>query len=194
MLLDNLKVMMDLADIASNICCNVGREFPDQLDQRSEMVLRQLSSLVEEAIELDESMTICLSAIGDTGPYASEINILGFECCNTILTAYMVAHYASIDLQSAVDFLDAASSRAYELPYRAAGLAMKSGRRYLGIARRGGTKDQLAGDLARVVLSVRHLADCFGVELDTSIHRKVEIIFSRGWRGDSGDRSSEVIS
>jgi len=145
---------MYLPEVAEDVCKNVGREFPDPLDIVDQMILRQLSSLVEESIELDEAMMVCLSSHTE-----DDMIHLGDECCDTTLTAYMVAYYA-------------------------AGRAMKAGRRYLGIARSSGTADQLAGELARVVLSVRKLAGAFGLDLNNAIKHKVEIIFSRGWRAN----------
>jgi len=158
---------MDLAAIAVDICRNVGREFPDPLTACQDMVLRQLSSLVEEAIELDAAIKSCdQAAIAD-------------ELCDASLIPYMVAHYAEIDLDAVIA---GTSPRYEEPPYRLAGAAMKAGRRYLGIARRAGSRDALATALAQVVLSVRWAARVEGIDLDQAVARKVDVIFNRGWR------------
>lgn len=158
---------MDLAHFAAEIARNVGREFPDPLVPWQEMTLRQLSSLVEECIELDEAIEG-----GDPVSVADEL-------CDASITPYMVAHYAGIDLDAVM--LDI-TAEVFDQPYREAGKAMKAGRRFLGIARRTGTKEELAVALGRVVISVQFVAQFQGINLEQAIADKLNVIFSRGWR------------
>jgi NTP pyrophosphatase (non-canonical NTP hydrolase) len=151
---------MDLAHFAAEIACHIGVEFPDPLPPRREMVLRQLSSLVEECIELDQ-------AIED-----GDLEHIAPELCDASITPYLVAHYAHIDLDAVM----------LGQPYREAGKAMKAGRRFLGIARRTGTKEELASALARVVISVQFVAQFQGINLEQAIADKLNVIFSRGWK------------
>lgn len=157
---------MDLAHFAAEVARNVGREFPEPLVPWQEMTLRQLSSMVEEAIELDEAVDG-----GDPAHIAEELH-------DATLTCYLVAHYADIDLETTLCVV----APAYEQPYRLAGKAMKAGRRFLGIARRKGTREQLGLALARVVLAVRAVAVAEGIDLEKAIADKLNVVFSRGWR------------
>lgn len=157
---------MDLAHFAAEIARNVGREFPDPLAPWQEMTLRQLSSMVEEAIELDEALDE-----GDPAHIAEELH-------DATITCYLVAHYADIDLEATLTTV----APACEQPYRLAGKAMKAGRRYLGIARRSGSREALGLALARVVLSVRAVAIAEGIDLEKAIADKLNIVFTRGWR------------
>jgi NTP pyrophosphatase (non-canonical NTP hydrolase) len=160
-------VAMNLAHFAAEIARNVGREFPDPLPPRSEMVLRQLSSLVEECIELDQAIED-----GDLAHIAPEL-------CDASITPYLVAHYAHIDLDAV---MLGVTAEVFDQPYREAGKAMKAGRRFLGIARRTGTKEELAVALARVSISVQFVAQFQGINLEQAIADKLNVIFSRGWR------------
>ena len=159
--------MVDRAKAAADIARNVGREFPDPLAPWPEMTLRQLLSLVEEAIELDQARED-----GDPPAIAAEL-------ADAAIVPYLVAHYADIDLGS-VD-LDITGD-VYDQPYREAGLVAKAGRRYLGIARRSGTKQELATALARMTLSVQFVAIANDIDLDQAIADKLDVIFARGWR------------
>lgn len=159
---------MDLAQIAADIARNVGREFPDPLVPWQEMTLRQLASLAEEVIELAEARE------------TNDPDLPG-ELCDASLTPYMVAHYAGIDLDSVVNDLDSKFT-SYGEPWRVAGDVLKAGRRYLGIARRSGTKEEFAATLGRLVLAVRQDACHANIDLDQAIADKVEVIFSRGWK------------
>lgn len=158
---------MDLAHFAAEIARNVGREFPDPLVPWQEMTLRQLSSMAEEAIELDEILSAALR----------DPDELKGELADATITPYLVAHYAGIQLDPLIDTIEPV----YDAPYRLVGKAMKAGRRYLGIARRRGTQEQLAFALARVVLAVRATAGLEGVNLNQAIADKLNVIFSRGW-------------
>lgn len=166
---------MNLAQVAADIARNVGREFPEPLVPWQEMTLRQLTSLAEECIELDEVIdSRNRQAIAD-------------ELADASLTPYMVAHYAGIDLETTVAALADSAASAVP-PYRYAGQALKCGRRYLGIARRSGTKEALAEALALTVLAVRGEARAEGVDLGSAIENKTNVIFSRGWRQDTAPR------
>lgn len=157
---------MDLAQIAADIARNVGREFPDPLVPWQEMTLRQLLSLIEEAIELDEAI------IKGT---AAEV---AAEFADAAITPYLVAHYAGINL----DQVEMEIPRVMGKPYQEAGRVVKAGRRYLGIARRAGSKDELAQALARLTFCVQITANLHCVDLEKAIADKVDVIFKRGWR------------
>lgn len=159
---------MDLAHFAAEIACNVGREFPDPLVPWQEMTLRQLSSLVEECIELDEALA------GD------DRKAIADELADAAITPYLVAHYADIDLDN-MEF-DINAVAVFHRPYQEAGKAMKAGRRFLGIARRTGTKEELADALIRVVFSVQFTAQSRYINLEQAIADKLNVIFNRGWR------------
>ena len=161
---------MDLAYYAAEIARNVGREFPDPLVPWQEMTLRQLLSLVEEAIELDEALRS-----GTSDQIAGEL-------ADAAITPYLVAHYADIDLDQVELEIPGLMLAP---PYREAGKVVKAGRRFLGIARRRGTKDELAMALARLSFSVQLTATANGVDLETAITDKLNIIFSRGWKEEA---------
>ncbi|MGH3882889.1 MAG: hypothetical protein ACRDRC_05730 [Pseudonocardiaceae bacterium] len=55
-------------------------------------------------------------------------------------------------------------------------------RRYLGVARRTGTLDDVATELADVVITAYTTAHRLGIDLPAAIDTKTQIIFSRGWR------------
>jgi NTP pyrophosphatase (non-canonical NTP hydrolase) len=98
-----------------------------------------------------------------------------------------VAHYAGIDLAAAVS---AHPDGTFAKPYIEAGVAIKAGRRWLGIARRSGSKEEFAWHLARVVLAVHALANELDIDIDQAIADKVNVIFSRGWREVPADVSN----
>lgn len=161
---------MDLPSVVADMAQNLGREFPAP---PQEMVLRQLASLVEEAIELDEAL--------EDGSQAEVCT----ELAQCIFSAYLVAHYmgdVGRSLDSAV-LVSALSSR-HEAPYRAAGRAMKAGRRYLGIARKRGGRGSVVIALADTVVASRMVAKLpqFEIDLETVLAEQAKKIFTRGWR------------
>jgi NTP pyrophosphatase (non-canonical NTP hydrolase) len=54
-------------------------------------------------------------------------------------------------------------------------------RRWKGMARRTGTFDDVATELADVVITAYVTATELGIDLDRQIRDKVEVIYSRGW-------------
>jgi hypothetical protein len=169
--------MLDLDVAAAEICSNVGKAFPDQLDHRGEMILRQLLALAEEATELDEALE--LHHVLGTIPMHDH---LGEEIVDTILTAHMVAFYVQRPLSLVVEKLEAEGMEITEAPYRVAGRAVKAGRRFLGIARRTGDEATLYRELASLVLACKHVARREFVLLDQAVAAKLQVIFSRGWK------------
>lgn len=55
-------------------------------------------------------------------------------------------------------------------------------RRFTGRARRSGTFEEMAAELADVVIGAACCARFVGVDLDAEIARKLDKVFSRGWR------------
>ncbi len=61
-----------------------------------------------------------------------------------------------------------------------AGEAQGAGLRYLGMTRRAGTREELAEELADVVITAYRAAHVFGIDLDAAIESKAEKVFARG--------------
>jgi NTP pyrophosphatase (non-canonical NTP hydrolase) len=68
------------------------------------------------------------------------------------------------------------------------GLAEEAGeftaayRRWVGLARRTGTWDEVTAELADVVITAYVTADVLGIDLDAAWRAKAEVVFTRGWR------------
>ncbi len=68
------------------------------------------------------------------------------------------------------------------------GLAEEAGefagayRRAAGMARRPGDWDDVYSELADVVITAYVTAEVMGIDLDAQISRKLEVIYTRGWR------------
>lgn len=170
---------MDLTEVVADIARNLGREFPQPLVPWQEMVLRQLSSLAEEAIELDVALA------GESAREARE------ELAQTVISAYLVAHYmgnagASLDEAASmkINAMWLGPSAVAEQPYRAAGRAMQAGRRYLGIARRKGPAGALVLALADTVVAAHAVAQNAGISIEAALIDTVTVIFSRGWHAE----------
>lgn len=58
-------------------------------------------------------------------------------------------------------------------------------RRFMGMARRNGSFEEMQKELADVVITAYVTAQVFDVDLDMAIHQKLNEIFSRGWKDDS---------
>lgn len=54
-------------------------------------------------------------------------------------------------------------------------------RRYLGLARRTGLEEDMAAELADVVIASFTAAAALGIDLEQSIVEKLDKVFSRGW-------------
>lgn len=63
-----------------------------------------------------------------------------------------------------------------------AGEFVGAARRFLGEARRTGTFDEMADELADNVITAYVTAEVFEINLDKRIAKKLEVIFSRGWK------------
>lgn len=63
-----------------------------------------------------------------------------------------------------------------------AGEAVGAIRRYLGLARRGGSIEEVTDELADVAICAYLNAYFFGLDLDAAVARKVAAIFARGLR------------
>jgi NTP pyrophosphatase (non-canonical NTP hydrolase) len=55
-------------------------------------------------------------------------------------------------------------------------------RRHLGMARRTGTFDDMAAELADVVITAYVTANVLGIDLDSEITAKLDVVFARGWK------------
>lgn len=55
-------------------------------------------------------------------------------------------------------------------------------RRYLGMARRTGTLDDVKSELADVIITAYVTAEVFGFHLDTAVEEKLSVIHSRPWK------------
>lgn len=63
-----------------------------------------------------------------------------------------------------------------------AGEFVGAARRYMGMARRSGTHNEMAKELADVVITAFVTAHIFDIDLPSEISDKLDIMFSRGWR------------
>lgn len=63
-----------------------------------------------------------------------------------------------------------------------AGEAVGALRRYLGLARRCGTREELAAELADVIFTVYSIAHYTGIDINDAVTNKAETIFARGWK------------
>lgn len=55
-------------------------------------------------------------------------------------------------------------------------------RRYLGMARRTGSFEELAEELADVVITAFITAEVFEVDIDREVDAKLKKVFQRGWK------------
>lgn len=60
-------------------------------------------------------------------------------------------------------------------------------RRWSGNARRSGTYDKMAEELADVVISSYVMARVLGMDLDEEIESKIKVVFARPWKDDTSD-------
>jgi NTP pyrophosphatase (non-canonical NTP hydrolase) len=58
-------------------------------------------------------------------------------------------------------------------------------RRYMGKARRSGTKEEMAMELADVVITAFVTAEVFDIKLNAEITSKLSEILTRGWKDDT---------
>lgn len=63
-----------------------------------------------------------------------------------------------------------------------AGEFAAAARRYMGMARRTGTKRDVETELADVVITAFVAANVFGIDLKTAVDKKLQVIFNRSWR------------
>lgn len=55
-------------------------------------------------------------------------------------------------------------------------------RRYLGLARRTGTLTEVAAELADSLIALYVMAHYLGIDLDTAVTNKADVIFARGFK------------
>jgi NTP pyrophosphatase (non-canonical NTP hydrolase) len=65
-----------------------------------------------------------------------------------------------------------------------AGEFVGAARRYMGMARRNGTFEEMEDELADVIITGYVTAHVFGSDLNSAIHRKLIEIYSRGWKNE----------
>jgi NTP pyrophosphatase (non-canonical NTP hydrolase) len=63
-----------------------------------------------------------------------------------------------------------------------AGEFVGSVRRFMGLARRSGAREEMEAEFADVIISSFAAAYVLGIDADEAIQKKLKIIFSRGWR------------
>jgi NTP pyrophosphatase (non-canonical NTP hydrolase) len=74
-----------------------------------------------------------------------------------------------------------------------AGEFTKAARRYLGMARRTGTKYDVAMELADVVITAFVAANVFDIDLPAAIEEKLKEIFDRPWRDQPPGELSTLV-
>jgi NTP pyrophosphatase (non-canonical NTP hydrolase) len=109
-----------------------------------------------------------------------------------ITTADMTALGTLIAARLADHFPDATRG-----PQQVLALAEETGeftaayRRWAGLARRSGTREEMCAELADVTITAYVTAAVLGIDLDAAITAKTAVIFARGWRDtDPCDGSS----
>lgn len=60
-------------------------------------------------------------------------------------------------------------------------------RRYMGLARRSGTRQEMEHELADVIISAFAVSSVLDIDLRKAIAEKLDIIFNRGWRESTVD-------
>jgi NTP pyrophosphatase (non-canonical NTP hydrolase) len=55
-------------------------------------------------------------------------------------------------------------------------------RRWAGLARRKGTKEDLEQEIADVLIVTALVAHRAGIDIDTAVANKLKVIYSRGWK------------
>jgi NTP pyrophosphatase (non-canonical NTP hydrolase) len=63
-----------------------------------------------------------------------------------------------------------------------AGEVVGAYRRFTGRARRKGTFSEVADEVADVLITTAIFAEMIGVDLEEAVHRKLDVIYSRGWK------------
>lgn len=65
-------------------------------------------------------------------------------------------------------------------------------RRWSGMARRSGSFEDVAAELADVAITAYVVAESLGIDLDAAWRRKAEEIVTRGWREPAADTRGET--
>ena len=55
-------------------------------------------------------------------------------------------------------------------------------RRWKGMARRNGTREEMEDELADVIITAFVTAEVLDVDIERAINRKADVLFSRGWK------------
>jgi NTP pyrophosphatase (non-canonical NTP hydrolase) len=63
-----------------------------------------------------------------------------------------------------------------------AGEFLKAARRYMGMARKTGTFEEMSEELADVIITAYVTAEIFQIDLSSEVDNKLEVILSRGWK------------
>lgn len=66
-----------------------------------------------------------------------------------------------------------------------AGEVVGAYRRYSGKARRTGTLEHVAEEIADVLIVTAILAHMLGIDIDEAVSDKLKVIYSRGWREEA---------
>lgn len=104
----------------------------------------------------------------------------------------------SVPVEVAHDFIEACDRHRPAPPIWAqvvnvvgeAGEFAEAFRRYSGHARRPGTLDEAAAELADVIISAYVLAERLGIDLDGAVSAKGDVIMSRGFGVDTSQAAA----
>lgn len=137
-----------------------------------EKCMRQGLCLVEEAGEYAGARRLYEHQRGPLQDVADEL-------ADVVITGHLAARYLSIHLNTV---MGETSTNGLLCVLENACVFAGSLRRYLGAARRTGTRHEVATDLAKLVLAAHFAARDLGIDLDAAIDCKARKILTRGWK------------
>lgn len=103
------------------------------------------------------------------------------ELADALITTHVTAVVLDVDLVSVGFQLIGIESDPDAMLREAAG-TLAAYRRWQGMARRRGSKSDVAKQLAVLQLSTHQSAELYGIDLTEAVRAKLEVIFTRGWR------------
>lgn len=103
------------------------------------------------------------------------------ELADVLITSYVFAEVLGIDLLTE-HVPPGAATADPDAMHRMATQMLGAYRRWQGMARRRGTREEVAEMLAALECSVHESAKFYGIDLTAAVRAKLEVIFTRGWR------------